>query len=444
MSEERCASLELVRRGPGRPSITSKPKARWSSVTQGGWGSGDRVSLSNPQPTATFRSCQATRMVTISVLSRLHLEKPLDHSLGDGPMKDKIFAPITVAFLVFASDARAENTTVTFTGTIISGYDTYGLFGQPNTSLVGDSYSLSFDFNTLIGYESTPTYTAALGGYAFGDPSPNLGTNITINSVSSRFIGNLRGEVFSGLTGGDKTYNTYFATSYASLPSSPTETNTFASASVLSTNLPNMNINQSFTVNLGSNDSYSTYFELNGELFDASVSKLSVSPFAPPDFQLFEIYGSSGCPGLPSGSSGCFDLVNNTNDVVTGFDVGNPTAAADSTTQPGWSANITMMDYGSGSLPSFAYSDEGASPLGYGSYQNFFFTAGTSGSPFEIFAIGPNGPVSCIGTTGGGCDPLTVPEPRPLLLLGIGLVAVGLMRLRKYSVVHVPPRAFQV
>jgi hypothetical protein len=154
-----------------------------------------------------------------------------------------------------------------------------------------------------------------------------------------------------------------------------------------------------------------------------------------PDFELFENSGSSDCPGLPSGSTGCFDLVNNTNSYfITGFDVGNGLALSNSTTRTNWGADITSVDYGGGPEQSFTYFDEGGSgtnPLGNGSDDSFFFTAGAVGSPFQIFANGPNGPVSCIGTSGGGCDPPAgVPEPGTLWLLGAGLAALRLMRWR--------------
>jgi hypothetical protein len=154
----------------------------------------------------------------------------------------------------------------------------------------------------------------------------------------------------------------------------------------------------------------------------------NATPVTLPDFQLFEYTGSANCPNLPAGDTGCFDFVNNThNYAVTGFDVGNSNALSDSTTRTNWGADITSINYGTGPESTFAYFDNGASsanPLVHGSDSNFFYTTATSGSPFEVFADGPNGPVSCIGTTGGGCNIVT-PEPRALSLLGAGLAALS-------------------
>lgn len=146
------------------------------------------------------------------------------------------------------------------------------------------------------------------------------------------------------------------------------------------------------------------------------------------DFELFELSGGADCPGIPAGSTGCFDLVNNTDFAVTGFAVGNDSAESDSTTRANWNADIDSVDFGGGTESSFEYFDEGgadANPLVDGSDSSFFYTTATSGSPFEIFANGPEGEVSCIGTTGGGCDAIAAsPEPGSLALAGAGLAAL--------------------
>jgi hypothetical protein len=117
--------------------------------------------------------------------------------------------------------------------------------------------------------------------------------------------------------------------------------------------------------------------------------------------------------------------------------VGNASAISNSTTRSNWSADLAQVDYGSGPEQSFAYNDlggTGSNPLGLGSDNEFFYTAGAAGSPFEIFANGPNGPVSCFGMTGGGCDPASsVPEPASVLLLGSGLVGFAFARHRKHK-----------
>lgn len=150
-----------------------------------------------------------------------------------------------------------------------------------------------------------------------------------------------------------------------------------------------------------------------------------------PEFELLELSGAANCPNLPSGSTGCFVLVNNSDYAVTGFAVGNTDALSDGTTRTNWGADITSVNYGSGSEPSFEYFDEGgasANPLVDGSDGNFFYTTSATGSPFEVFANGPDGPVSCVGTTGGACLPASdTPEPGALSMLGARLAALLLM-----------------
>src|SRR5580704_14486420 len=65
--------------------------------------------------------------------------------------------------------ASADILTVSYTGIVTTGTDVTGVLGSPNTSLIGDAYSLVYTFNTLNGQYSslnspTLSYTKLDGG----------------------------------------------------------------------------------------------------------------------------------------------------------------------------------------------------------------------------------------------------------------------------------------
>src|SRR5438309_2193510 len=98
--------------------------------------------------------------------------------------------------IVSASKASAAIVNVTYTGTVASGVDEQGLFGAPNTSLVGDSYIAQYTFDTAVGFTfSTPTQNYAYGGDNWGNASPALSTTVTINGVSVTYVGNNVGSI---------------------------------------------------------------------------------------------------------------------------------------------------------------------------------------------------------------------------------------------------------
>jgi hypothetical protein len=92
------------------------------------------------------------------------------------------------AFFGIVCPASADMVTVTYTGTVLGGFDQLGVFGTPNTSLTGDRYSAVYFFNTAIGLNvSVPGFPQIFGGTgtaANGQPSPALGALITISSHS--------------------------------------------------------------------------------------------------------------------------------------------------------------------------------------------------------------------------------------------------------------------
>jgi hypothetical protein len=94
----------------------------------------------------------------------------------------------SVAFFGIVSSASADMVTVTYSGTVLGGYDQLGVFGTPNTSLTGDRYTAVYFFDTAIGLNvSVPGFPQIFGGTgtaANGQPSPALGALITISSHS--------------------------------------------------------------------------------------------------------------------------------------------------------------------------------------------------------------------------------------------------------------------
>jgi hypothetical protein len=78
--------------------------------------------------------------------------------------------------------------TVTYTGTVLGGFDQLGVFGTPNTSLTGDAYTAVYFFNTAIGLNTSGgnvfNVFGGPGTAALGQPSPAVGALITIKSHS--------------------------------------------------------------------------------------------------------------------------------------------------------------------------------------------------------------------------------------------------------------------
>jgi hypothetical protein len=80
----------------------------------------------------------------------------------------------------FLSSALAETITLNYTGVVQSA------FGN-DTSLVGDTYTATYVFDTSVGLYNgtqTPNYIDVYGGSQYGAPSPLLFESITINGVT--------------------------------------------------------------------------------------------------------------------------------------------------------------------------------------------------------------------------------------------------------------------
>ena len=96
-------------------------------------------------------------------------------------MKSKLLIVAAFSLLMsFLSPASAEIVTLNYTGIVQLA------FGS-DTSLVGDTYTATYVFDTSVGiYNQTPTqnYIDVYGGSSYGAPSPLLSESITINAES--------------------------------------------------------------------------------------------------------------------------------------------------------------------------------------------------------------------------------------------------------------------
>src|SRR6202022_4597662 len=101
-------------------------------------------------------------------------------------MNSKLVSVVAAAAMLGGvSQASAAIMDVTYTGTVTSGFDTFGLFGLP-ASLIGSSWVATYTFDTWSSpsdsYSSSTTNWIS-GGSAFGNTSPVLSSMITINGV---------------------------------------------------------------------------------------------------------------------------------------------------------------------------------------------------------------------------------------------------------------------
>ena len=121
------------------------------------------------------------------------------------------------ALLLGASSAQAGTVTVTYTGTVVSGFDQTGLFGPKNGNLAGDSYKVVYVFNTSAGLPTFgPTGSSRSGGSAYPAPTPSIKTTVTIDGVS--VSSNLNGwlDVISNFNDGSSSQQ-YSSTQYSNI-----------------------------------------------------------------------------------------------------------------------------------------------------------------------------------------------------------------------------------
>jgi PEP-CTERM motif len=110
-----------------------------------------------------------------------------------------------LALFGITSAASADIVYVTYSGTVLSGYDQIGIFGAPGSSLAGDAYTTFYIFNTSVGeIHSDPFFNSDLGGVVgiYAQPSPSLGAVLTINGISMGIGGGSVGYLY-GIDYGD-------------------------------------------------------------------------------------------------------------------------------------------------------------------------------------------------------------------------------------------------
>jgi hypothetical protein len=109
-------------------------------------------------------------------------------------------AALALAVLSTVAPASSATINVTYTGVIRSGLDVTGVFGPTNTDLTGDGYVANYIFDTGIGQIfDTPIYKNVVGGpisFVF-QPTPSLGSVITINNHSFTIAGTAFGNLYA-------------------------------------------------------------------------------------------------------------------------------------------------------------------------------------------------------------------------------------------------------
>jgi hypothetical protein len=116
-----------------------------------------------------------------------------------------IIAAVSAA-CALSTAAAAAIVTVTYTGTVSSGFDQGGIFGAADADLNGLPYAATYKFDTTKGSTSNSDVGNGLaGGTDVGQESPSLGTFITINGASA-YIDGLTGAYIYGYNDGTLSY----------------------------------------------------------------------------------------------------------------------------------------------------------------------------------------------------------------------------------------------
>jgi hypothetical protein len=159
---------------------------------------------------------------------------------------------------------------VTYTGTITSGNDPGGVFGQAG-SLSGKSFEVSYVFDTGSFADTNLTENFVFGGTAFGRPSPLIDPAVlTIGGISINISGNSIGEI-QGINQGPGAFSEQLHRAYDT-NGSAVENSVFN----YSGGLP-ASITSPFIYHVTSNDGGLSDFSAFGASGNMSVDTLTVS-----------------------------------------------------------------------------------------------------------------------------------------------------------------------
>lgn len=100
----------------------------------------------------------------------------------------KVLAAV-FALAGLALPAGARTMDVTYTGSILTGYDQFGDIGLPGAVLDGLGFRLTFRYDSAIGQRSTQAGVSdqVFGGWGLGAASPLLSTTLTMGGHSLSF-----------------------------------------------------------------------------------------------------------------------------------------------------------------------------------------------------------------------------------------------------------------
>jgi len=114
---------------------------------------------------------------------------------------NRLFLAVGCTVMFLAQGAAATVLDVTYRGTFLSGSDPLGDFSAPGTNLTGQSYSLTFRYDTGIGQRMTAPGTLdwLFGGSAYGKPTPLVQTTLSFGGTSHTFGGSRVGAVLSDI-----------------------------------------------------------------------------------------------------------------------------------------------------------------------------------------------------------------------------------------------------
>ncbi len=100
-----------------------------------------------------------------------------------------IFATALLGAAVATSAVDAKTMQAVYTGTVTLGFDETGEFGSAQTDLTGETYSLTFRYDTALGSRDTQSfYDQLYGGSAYPIPSPFLSVVLKIGSVAQTML----------------------------------------------------------------------------------------------------------------------------------------------------------------------------------------------------------------------------------------------------------------